>query len=49
MFTITLNFANLISSDENDIDSDIWIVQASIIDHFSGDIRNSIFHLDTDS
>ena len=48
-YTVTLNFANLISSDENQINSDIWIVQATIVDYFSGEIRNSIFHIDADS
>ena len=48
-YTANLNFANLISSDENNITSDIWIVQATIIDYSSGEIRNSIFHIDADS
>jgi len=48
-YTANLNFVNLISSDENNIISDIWIVQATIIDYFTGEIRNSIFHIDADS
>jgi len=34
---------------ENQITGDIWIVQATIIDYFSGEIRNFIFHIDADS
>lgn len=51
-YIIKLNFVNLLSSDENQITSDIWVVQASISDFLgidSSTIRRSVFHIDVDS
>ena len=46
-YLIKLDFVNLLNSDENDINSDIWVVQSAISDYSSKDIRHSIFHIDT--
>lgn len=51
-YIIKLDFVNLLSSDENQITSDIWVVQASISDFLgidSSTIRRSVFHIDVDS
>ena len=51
-YIIKLDFVNLLHSDENQINSDIWVTQVSISD-FSGvdssTIRRSVFHIDSDS
>ena len=36
-YTTHLNFANLITSDENQIIGNIWIVKVTIIDYFTAD------------
>jgi len=48
-YTIQMDFVNLIPTDQNQIRSHIWIVQAQIIDDFSGNTRNSVFHVDAES
>ena len=48
-YTLHLNFINRVISDENQINDDVWIVEASIIDYYSGEIRKSIFHVDAES
>ncbi|MGI9567621.1 MAG: hypothetical protein ACR2LL_11500 [Nitrosopumilus sp.] len=51
-YVVKLDFVNFLSSDENRINSHVWVVQASISD-FSGidssSIRHSVFHIDSDS
>lgn len=51
-YMIKLDFVSLLSSDENNIDSNIWVVQA-IIQDFADDnkdtIRRSVFHIDSES
>ncbi|WP_316506266.1 hypothetical protein [Nitrosopumilus sp.] len=51
-YVVKLDFVNFLSSDENQINSHVWVVQASISD-FSGidssSIRHSVFHVDSDS
>ena len=45
-----LDFVNLLSSDENQIDHNIWVVQASISDVLGMDsIRRSVFHVNSDN
>ncbi len=48
-YIIKLDFVNLLNSDENQINSDIWVVQASISDILGIDhsIRRSVFHIDS--
>ncbi len=48
-YIIKLDFVNLLNSDENQINSDIWVVQASISDMLDTDnsIRRSVFHVDS--
>ena len=50
-YVIKLDFVNLLNSDENQINSDIWVVQASISDVSGTDhsIRRSVFHIDSDT
>ena len=48
-YTLHLHFINHVISDENQINGNTWIVEAGIIDYFSGDIRKSIFHIDANS
>ena len=48
-YVIKLDFVNLLNSDENQINSDIWIVQASISDVLDNSIRHSVFHIDSQS
>ena len=48
-YTIQMDFVNLVSTDENQISGDIWIVQAAITDDFTGDMRNSVFHVNAES
>ncbi len=50
-YVVKLDFVNLLHSNENQINSDIWVVQASI-SNVLGDnepIRRSVFHIDSDS
>ena len=51
-YVIKLDFVNLLNSDENQINSDIWVVQTSISDILgieSSTIRRSVFHVDSDN
>ena len=48
-YTLHLHFINHVISDENQINGNTWIVEASIIDYFSNNIRKSIFHIDANS
>jgi len=48
-YVIKMDFVTLASTDENQIKGDIWIVQASISDDFSDNVRNSVFHVDAES
>ena len=50
-YVIKLDFVNLLHSDENQINSDIWVIQASISDvlNHNESIRRSVFHIDSDS
>ena len=46
-YMIKLDFVNLLKSDENQINErDVWVVQ-SAIDKKNGDLRYSVFHIDT--
>ena len=44
-YMIKLDFVNLLSSDENLINRDVWVVQTAI--HENNDFRYSVFHIDT--
>ncbi len=46
-YIIKLDFVNLLNSDENQINSDIWVVQASISDILgkNNSIRRSLYYL----
>ena len=48
-YMIKMDFVNLLNSDENQINSDIWVAQAAISDVAtnSDDIRYSVFHVDS--
>ena len=51
-YMIKLDFVSLLSSDENDIDSNIWVVQTTIQDFVGDDkdtIRRSVFHIDSEN
>ena len=50
-YVIKMDFANLLSSDENQIDRDVWVVQAAISDAATNRdaVRYSVFHVDADS
>ena len=50
-YVIKLDFVNILNSDENQINSNIWVVQASISDvlNHNEPIRRSVFHIDSDS
>lgn len=50
-YIVKLDFVNLLHSDENQINSNIWVVQASISDVLGNNesIRRSVFHIDSDS
>jgi len=46
-YMVKMNFVNLLNSDENQINSDVWVVQAAISDiTASRDVRYSVFHID---
>ena len=38
-YTIQMDFVNRVSTDENQISGNVWIVQAAITDDFTGDTR----------
>ena len=47
-YIVKLDFANLLSTDENQIDHDVWVVQASIRDSLGMDsLRRSVFHINS--
>ena len=47
-YMIKMDFVNLLNSDENQINRDVWVVQAAISDVATNrDVRYSIFHVDT--
>ena len=48
-YTIKLDFVNLLTSDENQINNqrDVWVVQAAIDGKRNDDLRYSVFHIDT--
>ena len=48
-YTIQMDFVNLITTDQNQIDGLIWVIQAQITDDFTGDTRHSVFHVDSES
>ena len=48
-YSVQMDFVNLIETDQNDINGLIWVVQAQITDDFTGDIRHSLFHVDSES
>lgn len=46
-YMIKMDFVNLLNSDENQINRDVWVVQAAISDVITNrDIRYSVFHVD---
>jgi len=47
-YMIKMDFVNLLNSDENQINRDVWVVQSAISDTATnrGDIRYSVFHVD---
>ena len=48
-YIIKMDFVNLLNSDENQINSDVWVVQVAISDVVATnrDVRYSVFHIDT--
>ena len=48
-YTIQMDFANLIATDQNQINGLIWVVQAQITDDFTGDVGHSVFHINSES
>jgi len=50
-YVIKMDFVNLLNSDENQIDRDVWVVQAAISDAATNRdaVRYSVFHVDADS
>ena len=48
-YTIQMDFVNLIATDQNQIGSLIWVIQAAITDDATGDTRHSVFHVDSES
>ena len=48
-YMIKMDFVNLLNSDENQINSDVWVAQAAISDVAtnSDDVRYSVFHVDS--
>ena len=48
-YVIKLDFVNLLNSDENQINSNIWVVQVLTSDVLDNSIRRSVFHIDSDS
>ena len=46
-YMIKMDFVNLLNSDKNQINGDVWVVQAAISDvAASRDVRYSVFHVD---
>jgi len=46
-YMVKMNFVNLLNSDETQINSDVWVVQAAISDiTASRDVRYSVLHID---
>lgn len=50
-YTIKMDFVNLLNSDENQIGSDVWVVQAAIDENsvLNNGLRYSVFHIDTET
>ena len=49
-YMIKMDFVNLLTSDENQINSNVWVVQAAISDFAANkDVRYSVFHVDSQS
>jgi len=46
---IKLDFVNLLTSDENETDRNMWVVQAAIDEKRNGSLRYSVFHIDTET
>jgi len=47
-YTIKLDFVNLLTSDENQINErDVWVVQAAIHEKNNDGLKYSVFHIDT--
>ena len=47
-YMIKMDFVNLLMSDENQINGDVWVVQAAISDFAANkDVRYSVFHVDS--
>jgi len=46
-YIIKLDFVNLLTSDENETDRNVWVVQAAIDEKRNGNLRYSVFHIDT--
>ena len=48
-YIIKMDFVNLLNSDENQINRDVWVVQAAISDVATNrdDVRYSVFHVDS--
>jgi len=47
-YVIKMDFVNLLNSDENQINGDVWVVQAAISDIITNrdDVRHFVFHVD---
>ena len=46
-YVIKMDFVNLLNSDENQVNRDIWVVQATIYDNTNKeDLRFSVYHID---
>ncbi len=49
-YMIKMDFVNLLTSDENQINGDVWVVQVAISDFAANkDLRYSVFHVDSQS
>jgi hypothetical protein len=48
-YVAKLDFVNLLDSDANEINRNIWVVQASISDRLSDSVRHYVFHIDSEN
>ena len=48
-YVAKLDFVNLLDSDANEINRNIWVVQASISDRLSDSVRYNVFHVDSEN
>jgi len=48
-YMIKLDFVNLLTSDENEINRNVWMVQAAIDEKRNDSLRYSVFHIDTET